>query len=90
MQYSIAFCSRQEAASDVIFDRFARLIDPDNAKNVLQKFNTNRRQHSRQFSLDNFRPEIASKVISGVAVDLVGMGASMKFGDSMLNSDSII
>ena len=31
---------------------------------------------------DNFRPEVVSDVISGVAVDQVGLDVRVKFGDS--------
>ena len=39
----------------------------------------------RQFIRDNFRPEVASIVISRPFVDMPGMHAHVKFGDSRSN-----
>ena len=40
---------------------------------------------TKQLLCDNFRPEVASDVISGVDVELAGMNVPVKFGDSMSN-----
>ena len=58
------------------------------------KFGRPRLNHSREISpeafgsgvfesffLCNFRPEVASDVISGVAIDYVGLDAQVEFGD---------
>ena len=34
---------------------------------------------------DNFRPEVATDVLSGVAVEWLGADGPVKFGDSRLN-----
>ena len=44
----------------------------------------------RFLNFDKCRPEVASDVISGVALFYVGMGVRAKFGDSRLNSGQII
>ena len=45
----------------------------------------NARAITKQLLCDNFRPEAASDVISGVGVEQVGMKVRVKFGDSMSN-----
>ena len=44
----------------------------------------------KEREVDKCRPEVASDVISGVAVDWVSLDVSAKFGDSTLNSGRII
>ena len=41
-------------------------------------------------NVERCRQEVADDVVSDVAVDYVGMGVRVKFGDSMLNSGRII
>ena len=79
VQYLIAFCSRPEAASDVISGRFVRLAVPD--KYV--KFHGRRLNRSREIppnavgcgiydrflNFDKCQREIVSDVISGVDVE---------------------
>ena len=91
-QYSIAFCSRPETASDVITDRFVRPI-------VLDKYVKCRDlcfNHSREIApetvgsgiFDSFfaiRPEVVSGVIYGAAIGWVGMNILVKFGDCRSN-----
>ena len=42
-------------------------------------------QLTKQLLCDNFRPEVASGVISGVDVEHVGMNIHVKFGDFRSN-----
>ena len=45
----------------------------------------NARAITKQLLCDNFRPEAASDVISGVDVEQVGMNVHIKFGESRSN-----
>ena len=52
---------------------------------------SSRRRHFRPFfELDKCRLEVAGDVISGVAVDYVGMNVRASFGETGLNSGRII
>ena len=42
-------------------------------------------RHFRQVFRNNFRPEVANDVVSGEAVELVGVDVRVKFGDSRSN-----
>ena len=79
----IVFCSRLEAACNVISGMFMRQIVSDKCVKFcdprlncffINSTQSHRRQHFRQSFHDDFRPEAASKVIYGVVVDLIGMG----------------
>ena len=72
MKYLIAFCSRQETASDVISGRFMGLGVP-----LEGAFST--------FFRYNFRPEVDNDVISGMVIDPGGMKAGVKFSDFRSN-----
>ena len=84
MQYFIVFCSRPEAASDVISDKFVRPLSSISAKNFeirAKPFSRNsirsrRRRYFRQFFHYNFGPEVNSDVISGVAEDYIRVDAT--------------
>ena len=78
MQYSNAFCSRLETASDVMSSTFVGPVVP----NERVKFRDPRFNRSRRIPpdaveggifdvsfRDNFRPEVDSDVISGVDVE---------------------
>ena len=75
MQYFIAFCSRPEAAGDVISSIFLRLIVPDKSikfvildYTMLEKFDPKPSEAAiiTVFFSDNFQPEaVAYDVISG-------------------------
>ena len=87
MQYSFAFGSRLEATSDVMSRRFVSMIVPDNivilVKTVREKFDPKPSEAAfLSFFRDNFRPEVASDIISGLSVDEVGLDVFVKFGDS--------
>ena len=41
-------------------------------------------------NFEKCRPEVADDVVSGVAVEKIGMDVHVKFGASMLNSSRII
>ena len=45
----------------------------------------NARAITKQLLCDNFRPEVASDVISGMNVEQVGMNVHVKFGDFRSN-----
>ena len=91
VQYLIAFCSRPETNNDVISGMFAGSIFPD----TFVKFcdiHLNRSGEIKPkaigcgilavfFNLDNCRPEVAGDVVSGVALDHVGMDVTAKFAD---------
>ena len=59
------------------------------AENMVYIYNNmyflNARAITRQLLCDNFRPEAASDVISGVAVEPTGVKVRVKFGDSRQN-----
>ena len=89
------FCSRPEAASDVVSDRFMRLAVPDKWLKFRDR-RLNRVPEIRPKPSDaafstvfsNFhkcRPEVAGDVISGNAVELVCVDVCAKCGDSRLN-----
>ena len=90
VQYLIAFCSREEAASDVVSGRFVRLIVPDEGAEFCDPhFN---RSGELQFEAieggifdcifrDNFRPKVAGDSISRVAAEWM----STQLGDSRSN-----
>ena len=95
VQYLIAFFSRPKTASDVICGKFIGAVVRD--KRV--KFRDPRLNRSREIPpkavcggildrffkhSDNCQPEVASVVISGMAVQYVGMDVCVKFGDSRL------
>ena len=89
MQYLIAYCSRPEAAIDIISGMLVGTIVPD--KRV--KYRDPRLSHSVDapfFNSDKCRLEVAGDVISGVALDDVSMDVSAIFCDSRLNSGQII
>ena len=77
LYYSIAFCSRPEGAGNAISGRFVgQLILDERVK--FEPFSRNStqsrwRRYFRLFFPYNFRPEVVNDVISGVAVDNVGM-----------------
>ena len=86
MQYLVAFCSRPQAASDVLSGRWGRLIVPDKCVVRFGDLRLNRSGEIRPESVgpsktafpqifrDNFRPEVASDIFSCFAVDWsVGM-----------------
>ena len=63
-----------------------RLIVPNEAVKVFQKFESKTSEVAfLTVFRDNFRPEVASGVISGVALDYVGVDVHVKFGDSESN-----
>ena len=92
-QFLIAFCSQLEAASDVISCRFVRLMFHD----TCVKFHDPCLNRSWEIPpeavgggiLDsfcyNFQLKVDTDVISGLAVDYVGMDVDVKFGDSRSN-----
>ena len=100
MHYLIAFCSRPEAASDKISDKFVRptLLDK-HAK--FRDHHLNRSPEIRPEVVGggivhrffgNFhkcRPEVAGDVRSGLTVESVGMNVLAKCGDSRLNYSTI-
>ena len=93
MKHLIAFCSRSEAASDVISDAFVGPVVSD--KPV--KFGYLCLNRSRQippeavgsgilkFFRENFQPEVATDVISSAAVESVSVDVRVKLGDSRSN-----
>ena len=93
MQYLITFCSRLEAASDVISGKFAGLTVPYKSA----KFRSSCLKCSREIPSEaiggdifehfryNFRSAVDNNVISGVAADNVGMDVPVQFGDSRSN-----
>ena len=90
MQYLIAFCSRPEAAGDVISRSFVAPILTD--KYV--KFCDLCLNHSREIPPEavggctfryNFPTEVDIDAIFSVAVECVGMDAGVKFGESRSN-----
>ena len=87
MQYLIEFCSRLEAASEVISNNCTKPI----ISNECVKFIDSRLNRSPEippnairggifdcFFRINFRPEVVSGVISGVAVEYVGVDVNVK------------
>ena len=44
--------------------------------------NKSRRRSFKDFFRDNVRPEVAGDVVSVVAVERIGLGVGVKFGDS--------
>ena len=94
MQFLVAFCSRPEAAIGVISDKIVWLIVPE--KHV--KFRDPCLNHFQaippiaigfgifvRFSRYNFPPEVVNGVISGVAVESVGVDVCVKFDYSRSN-----
>ena len=94
VQYWITFCSRPQAASDIVSGTFVSLVvlvkrvkfhDP-----CLNRSWEIPREAARGGIFDCFPPitfwsEVDNDVISGTAVDNVGMGVPVKFGDSGSN-----
>ena len=93
MQHLVAFRNRPEGASDVISGRCVRQI-------VLEKCikfsrpGLNRSQEIPSEAIRsgifdifryNFRPEVDNDVVSGVAIDNVGMDFLVQFGGSRSN-----
>ena len=75
--YSIVFCSRLDTVSEAISGRFVRLVVPDNAVEFRDPLlNLSRNIYLKViesciffivfFFCNNFRPEVASDVLSGV------------------------
>ena len=100
VRYLIAFCSRQEAASDVVSGPFVRPIVPDKLINYRDP-RLNRCQEIRRkavgygifisFSkLDKCRSDVAGDVISASSLECVCVNVRAKLGISMLNSGRII
>ena len=79
VQYLIAFCSRPEAVSDVVSGGFVMLIVLDKCVKFRDPHLHRFREHRpkavedgiffNSFFHGNFRLEVASEVISGVAVE---------------------
>ena len=82
VQYLITFCGQPEAASDVISSMF---VGPTVLKKRV-KFHSKPSEVvlSTVFPY-NFRPEVDTDVISGTAIDNVGMDVPIKFGNSRSN-----
>ena len=77
----MVFCTRPEAASDVMSCMFVRPIVLDKCVKFRNP-RSNRRRHFRQYFRDNFRLGVDNDVISGVAVAHFGADVRIKFGDS--------
>ena len=91
MRYSFAFCSRSEALIDIISGLFIRQSIAHKAVNFNDprlnrcreiRPNPSQTAFSTDFCRDNSPPDAVSDVVSGVAVDLVGMDVRVKSGDS--------
>ena len=87
-------CSRPEETSEVISRRFVELI----ARYKLAKFSDPLLNRSQEILLEtvgcgifasffreNFRPEVVIEVISGFALERIGMDGLVKFCDSRSN-----
>ena len=89
VQYLVASCSRPEAASEVMSDRFVQPIVLDKRVKFCSRLNHSRQIRTKAigggiyefFCRNNFRPEVVSDCISGVAIEWVGMDVCIKFGD---------
>ena len=93
-RYLIAFCSRPEAATDVISGKFLELVATCHKR---VKFGAPGSNCSREIPpdaleggismvfVDDFRLEVDSDVISGTNEAQVGMDVPVKFDDSRLN-----
>ena len=78
------FCNRQETASDVhnvVSDKSVKF----GGSRLRNSTRNRRRRHFYGFFRDNFRPEVYSNVVSGVAVEYVGTGVPVQFGDAWPN-----
>ena len=96
VQYLITYCSRKEAAGDVISTTFVGPVVLDKGL----KFHDPNLNLSREIPPEavgggifdcfpyNFWPKVDNHIISGVAVDNVGMNVCEKFGDSRSNGFS--
>ena len=89
----ITFCSRPEAAIKVISGSFVGRMILD-TRSKFRGSSLNRSRKSPPESLEvifssffryNFRPDVGNDVISGEAVNNVGLDASVKFGCSRSN-----
>ena len=91
LQYSVTFCSRLETDYWRLWGSplpigLWNLIWWSSVKPFLRNpTKGHRRRHFRWVLCDNCRLEVASGVISGVAVDHFCMNARVKFGESRLN-----
>ena len=93
MQYLITFCRRPEATSEVMYGLFVRPVALDESVK-LHDPSLNRSPEIPTEAvggdifdcfLYNFRHEVDNDVISGVAIDNVGVDVCAKFGDSRSN-----
>ena len=94
MQNLIAFCSQEEAVSDVICRRFVRPIVSDKCVKFYDPHLNpspeitpiHQRWHFfNSFVHNNVQPEVDSEVKSSVAIEGVSMDVRVKFGDSASN-----
>ena len=93
MQCLIAVYSRQEGSCSVISEAFRRLNIPDTLQNfvilaqtVLEKFDPKPSEAALSIYVrDDSRPNVASNVISGEAVEMVGMDVRVEIGYSGSN-----
>ena len=91
VQYLITFCSRPEATGGVISGRFVEPIvlhtcvkfhDHTLHYAILEKFHPKPSEAVfLTVSPYNFRPDVDNDVISGLAIDNVGVNVCVKFGD---------
>ena len=69
----------------VVLDKFVKFCGPSLNRSPRNSTRSRRRRYFRQFFRYNFRPEVDDNVLSGVAVDNVGMDVPVKCGDSRSN-----
>ena len=100
MLYLVAFCSRPEAAGDVISGRFVRPIVSDksvklcyprlNCSPEIQQEAAGGGIFDRFSNFDKCKRDVAGDFVSSMAVGQVGVNVAAKFGDYMLSNGRII
>ena len=88
MQHLVAFCNRPEGASDVISGRIAwprevcKIWSSSPEPFSRNSARSRQKQYFGQCFRYYFRPEVCNDVISGAAIDYVGMDVLVNVGDS--------